>query len=274
MRVGFRDHRGCGVPFAAALQAAGHDVSAAGEVLLIDHEAPGPVYDRFFRAHDRAFLYPHGANPLMFTMWPRRPEVRGHFVTATGQADLYAAHDGRPCEVVGWSFGPLLPWRATEGVKVLFAPMHADGYGWLPDNQLVEEQRVFDELTSLPVEVRVRRMGSPTPMHEDIDWADVVVAAPGTFPTLAISRGCPTVVYAQDVPPIERHPVTREEIPMPGYTDLLPMFQYDVPGSTLAEQIEAVCASDVAAPWRERWIGDAFDPDAFADVFVKAVESW
>lgn len=272
MKVCVRDHRGGGAPFADALTR--HDLSAFGDVLLVDHEAPGPVYDRLFASHDRAFLYPHGAGPLVYTLYPKRPQTRGHFVIGSGQADLFARYDDRPTEVVGWPWGPLLPFRPTEGRKVLFAPTHPDGFGWLPAAVLDNEAATLDALAAMDVEVRVRRYPTRVPAETDIGWADVVVAAPGSFPSRAVALGCPTVVVGEDIPVCERHPVTRAVNHVPRFTELLPTFRFPNAPGTLAEQIRAACSDDLAADWRRRFVGERFDPVHFADVFDKAVEQW
>lgn len=278
--------------FTDALRVRGHEVSDIGDVLLSDHDAPGPGYDAAFAQHERAFLYPHAAGPLLLTLYPRRPETRGLFVVASGQQWLMQQYgESLPTRVVGWPFGPTLPYRQSEGRRVLYTPGHADGFGWLPPFIAEEQEVVHQELAAMfHVELRVRTVGPPSesgltpvagveyvsggPPAEDVEWADVVVSAPGSFPSFSCALGCPTVVISEHHQAQEKHPVTQEVVFNDHHLDLLPSFAFPLEGDSLVEQIRSACDHDVACDWRRRFIGDEMDSEQFVVQFEQAVEAW
>lgn len=300
MKVAFHDHDGKGRLLAAALEEAGHEiVPGGGDVALLDADVPMRPYSEICERHDRVLLYPHGGGtPMPGREWTPHPNTVCRFVPGTGQVDvLTACGYPVPVEVIGWPFSDRRPFRpCATPVKVLFAPLHQSGSGWLPTAGAVSNGRVHDMLADLPVDLTVRyphvgngslaqigitrRKGVtyqqvPLDVHDGLEAiaaADVVVAAEGTFPSLAIAQGCPTVMTAQIPPDDDGGPL--------GYIRALSWelyetdARYPLDGDTAATPddllllLMAACRDDSAvAEWRGRFVGEQFDPEAFVKTF-------
>mgnify|MGYP001593998795 CR=1 FL=1 len=54
----------------------------------------------------------------------------------------------------------------------------------------------------------------------------------------------------------------------------VPLFRFPNFDGDLADQIGAACSTDLAAVWRDRFVGDAFDPSGFPVLFAGLVEAW
>lgn len=294
MRVAFRDHTGKGRLVAAALTEAGHDiVTDRGDVALLDADLPVPPFKDICDRHERVLLYPHGGgNPFAGPEWPTHPNTVCRFVPGPGQADVLSRCGyPAPVEVIGWPFSDRRPFKSRPPVNVLFAPFHQLGNGWLPAACFESNGRVHDLLAELPVNLTVRyplvgtgdlaeigitrRSGVtyrqvPFDVGDGIaaiEAADVVVAGEGTFPSLAVALGCPTVMTCQ-VPPDDgvieprswqsyeadaRYPLDGDDADTPG--DLMDLLQ-------------EACRGDTAvAPWRDRFVGEQFDPTRFVKTF-------
>lgn len=263
VRVTVRDHRGISAPFSAALKAAGWEIAGPirdqcpDDILLIDHEVPWDPYTRQFDLHQRAFIYPHSPLPLP-QVWPIHPKTRGRFVPAEGQA----AHVTGNVAEIGWSFCDLAPFRPTAGRKILYAPFHPDGTGWLHPAEQEANDQAEKWLADLGADVAVRMGGGLS--HADIDQADLLVAAVGTVPWLGIARGCPTIMYAQEV-------LEWGDVDQDGH-----QFGAGIPvhyPHDLSADVEQVCSEPVDG-WRARWIGEPFDPVRFVALFERAVAEW
>lgn len=228
------DHQGKSVAIVNALGARGCEFVREPEladVILIDHDVPshGKIRyaERCVAAGGRAFMYPHGAGPGLIAAWdgltPISPILHGVISPGgPGHAEI-ARRYGYPHPVhdVGWSLCELRPRRAPHPVrKVVFAPEHPDGEGYLGDWKLARNRDVFERLAATPVELTVRhldaleRNGIPrvdgvdyvegriddfAGMLAQIDGADVVVADRSTFANIAIARGVTTLMYDSTV---------------------------------------------------------------------------
>lgn len=302
MRVTFRDHDGKGVRLADALAGAGHEiVPAGGDVALVDCDAPIDPYRHICDNHARVMVYPHGGgNPFVDGHWPIHPNTVCRFVPGVGQIDaLRVCGYGGHLETIGWPMCDRLPFRSGEPVDVLFAPQHSCGDGWMTPGTIEANARTHDLLAALPIRLTVRfvpigpvgleQMGivrrsnveyRQAPMNVSdgeaaIDAADVVVAAEGTFPSLAVARGCPTVMYAQG--PADNHvsgtPDAHLEPNWLLYRDAvrfpLDADEVDTPDEMM-DLLQLACAADVAADWRDRFVGPQFDPELFVKKFEAA----
>jgi hypothetical protein len=96
----------------------------------------------------------------------------------------------------------------------------------------------------------------------EIDVVDAVVAGEGTFPTLAIARGVPTVTYSHEYPMSLGLPgvpaVKRRSGPF--YDDYV-RYAFDAGDGPLDEVLHAAARSDEPiADWKRRFIGPPFSP--------------
>ena len=108
--------------------------------------------------------------------------------------------------------------------------------------------------------------------HRDIDRADVVIAGEGTFPTLSIARGVPTIMTSQVKPIMYGIPgETPTQLRRPErYADYI-RYPLDAEDAPLAELIEIAAASEEPIiPWKRRWVGKTFDPNRFAALVEQA----
>ena len=274
--------------------AAGHVVvdPREGDVLLIDHDVPFGPYPGLLARHNRAFLYPHGANPIFSAdgIHPVHEKTRGQFVIGEGHQQILDTFYPLPTAMTGWPFGPVLPFRPGEPRRVLYAATHALGDGRIGDAEARVNQETHARLADLPIELTVRHVGPldhsrlqplagviyQQAEHHDlaasIDAADVAVSAGGSFPYIAASRGCPLVMVGQDDWPVDHIPGgTRRAATWDLYRDLY-RYPHDGDGDLLVH-LERACVDDVP-DWRKRFIGDPMDPAEFAAQFERAVTEW
>jgi hypothetical protein len=285
-----------------ALRRAGHHlVVGPGDILLTDIEIPLPPFQHLLDANERIVVYPHGPGTLTHAdgIWPVHRNTIGCITIGEGPAKAMRAYGyDRALHPIGWPYGALRRNGSSAGRRVLFAPVHADGYGYSAPENLAANAEVFDRLCQLvtagDIELSVRYVGSlrsnglvrrpgvkylPVghqggltwrPPAADIDDADVVVAL-GTFMFTAVSRGAPTIGFGQHLWSMDwRHPGQHLHArTWPRYRPL-----YDYPYEALARSItdaddlgrmiETVCSSDAdIAEWRQHFIGDPFDPASF-----------
>jgi hypothetical protein len=102
--------------------------------------------------------------------------------------------------------------------------------------------------------------GRGRPMFAEMDVADVVVAGDGTFPTIAIARGVPTVMYSQHRPawglPGEQQVIPRRLALYEDYN----RFPFDAEDGPLDEVVHAAARSEAPiAHWKRRFLGEPFD---------------
>jgi hypothetical protein len=179
-----------------------------------------------------------------------------------------------PVETIGWPYSHRAPFRpCTDPVEVLFAPCHPLGNGYLPAACADSNTKIADALAELPVNVTVRwPSGDVADCVAAIEAADVVVAAVGTFPSLAVALGCPTIMTCQVRPEvIYGETVQGVSQSWPLWRDLVryPLDADDTPD--LGHLLVDACADDTAiALWRDRFVGDPFDPDRFVTIFEAA----
>lgn len=299
MKVTFRDCDGKGLRYAAALTAAGHDLTG-GDVLLIDADVPLPGYIEHCDQHAKVILYPHGAGAHCVGgdgQWPIHPNTVGRFVYGEGQAEvLKLAGYPRQVEVSGWSLCDLRPFRPTIPRTVLFAPTHPMSDGWMDPTVLAANTRIFELLLALPYKIKVRHVAAGHPLstigipvcsdveYEEVpftvqhgiaavDTADIVIAGSGTFPSLALARGCPAIMFAQIKPDDHQNgsPDPRPALNWPAYRELA-RYPLDADQIETADELDDLiheaCADDApTADWRDRFIGNQFDPADFAAKF-------
>ncbi len=302
MKIALADRHHKSLKLAQALQAAGHEfVQGPADVLLIDHDAPRPapyreVVEAWAKRGAKVFIYPHGALPLVSWdgLHPPCPLVSGNFVIAQGHAEVMRRYDYPiPTHVIGWPFCEIAPFRPAPRLRrLLFAPMHPSDTGHLAPGELDLNRRIYEQLLRLPVELTVRHIktleqnglwpvegvryvhGLPDNSVADIDAADAVVTCVGTYSSLSIARGRPTVVYGQDIQPnygVPDEPLIRMRN-WDRYADYM-RFPFDADDGALADVLaEAARSDERIRDWKRLFIGAPFDGPRFAAMLEQLVD--
>lgn len=293
MRVAAKDHFKESHRLVRALHRAGHTLveDTSADVLLIDLDTPifgyRELIDQFAAKGAAIVLYPHGAGPMLGHdgLWDPYPAVDANLVFAPGFAELARRMEyPAPTHVMGWSYCDLLPFRPAADVRqVLFAPTHPSGDGSMAETHRAANAETYARLLEGPWNLCVRHIGTleqnglwPVDgveyvtgwldlSYKEIDAADVVVAADGTFPSLAIARGVPTVMYDQGHPPMfglpGEEPITLRRGER--YLDYI-RYPFDVADGPLDELLHAAARSEAPVrEWKHRFIGEPFDDRAF-----------
>jgi hypothetical protein len=286
-----KDHYAESLPFGRALILSGHElVNEPGDVLLIDLDPPLAGYRNLIDTHSNAgakvILYPHGGGGPVLSydgLWEPYHGIDGNLVAGVGQAEfLRRIGYPSPVHVVGWSLCDMRPFTPRAEVNhVVFAPTHPNADGSMMSARRDLNAEVFAKLLEGPWRLTVRYIGTLEQnglwevddvefvdgrlraQTAEIDVCDAVVAGDGTFPTLAIARGVPTVMYGQatlalGLPDEQPSKLRRSDL----YLDYI-RYPLDVADGPLDELIHAAAADDASiAEWRRRFIGRPFDPKA------------
>jgi hypothetical protein len=304
LRIAVSDHGQKSHAYIRTLLAAGHELVAPltpdADVLLVDADPPVLWHKRVIDFHAEAgakiVLYPHagGIPTLSYDgVWEPDPRVFVNFVTGLGHAEImrrigYPSHT----HVVGWTFTEdLKPFRACTDVKrVLFAPTHPNGDGSMTIHQREQNGQVFARLLETPFEITVRHLGTlednglweapgvsyvdgrRLPWDKQLASTDAVVAAEGTFPTIAMAQGVPTIVYSEFVVALG---LKGHEIIFP---DRLPLYEEYAryPFSCDTGDIEAIVreaalSEQPYANFKRRFIGELLKPLQFVELFERVV---
>jgi hypothetical protein len=290
VRIAASQHQTKAAPFLRALLEHGHEfVVDAADVFLLDIDTKwnAPLYEPRLERGEKVFLYPHAphASYLYDGCIEADQRVTAHFVVSEGVREVYRRIGMTvPTYAVGFPWCELRPFRTCdEPRKVLFAPEHPLGNGYMRPAHRDRNTRVFEALLELDVELTVRHIMSaeqnglypvggvtfveaqPDNGTAQIDEADAVVAV-GTFASLAIARGVPTIMFDQSEPLENDNPDGTTWVPAhwERYGDYV-RYPYDFTDGPLGQLLSDACASDARiAEWRERHIGEQFDPSAFA----------
>ena len=101
-----------------------------------------------------------------------------------------------------------------------------------------------------------------------IDEAEVVVTYPGTFATLAVSRGKPVVVYGQDICPHDGYSdkMMKYVKHWDDYREFM-RYPYDISNKShkAVEGIIRHAAVNEAVEWRNRFIGEQMKANVLVD---------
>lgn len=238
------------------------------------------------------FIYPHTGRPNVVNDLRQTWEhTTAHFVPANSHVEIMQRYGyPKPIHAVGWSLCPLRQFTPRPQARsVLFAPIHHRCAEI--DKQV--NRAAFNKLYALAeageIELTVRYLwklfdgsgiaaiehpnvtytqGELTPAWEQIDSADVVVAHQ-TFAYLAVARGVPCVMMAEDMP-THLCPFGREPLFVPhwdDYADLL-AFPLDImhTDDPLALLKQAARSDDDIAEWRGRMIGEPFDAVRYVEI--------
>jgi hypothetical protein len=304
LRIAVSDHGRKSFAFAGALQHAGHQLvpplTEDADVLLVDADPPVLWHKRVIDFHAEAgakvVLYPHagGIPTLSYDgVWEPDPRVHTNFVTGVGHAELlrrlgYPA----PTQVIGWTFtDDQKPFRACTDVKrVLFAPTHPNGDGSMTKHQRAQNSEVFGRLLQTPFEITVRHRGTiednglweapgvkfvdglRSPLTAQLQTSDAVVAAEGTFPTIAIAQGVPAVIYSEFVVALG---LKDHEIIFPNrlalYEDYA-RYPFSCDSGDIESIVrEAALSEQPIADYKRRFIGEQFHALKFVETFERII---
>lgn len=281
----FHEHQNKGIGLVKALRALGWTPATENpDLFLIDFDGR-PYYQeliaRFAEQGATVLLYPHGATAqLCLDIWQVSPGVSGYLAFSAGQAEILRRFDfPRPVAVTGWYWCEQLPPRklgiSRAPGRVLFAPIHPLGNGFLHPLHLDANARAFADILDhfIPERVSVRLLGTPeqnglghpvagVEYHQaaldnsaaDIDRADLVVSY-GTFGYLSVARGLPTVMYAQDYPLPDGETLDATVFPR-HWHDYAEFMRYPV--QTVAD---LTGSEQAIADWRAEFIGEQMTPE-------------
>jgi hypothetical protein len=295
LKIAFKDHRNESVDLTGALHAAGHEFVKAppADLFMIDLDVPGyqygPLIETFHEAGSKLILYPHGGGAATLSydgLFDPDPRFAANLVTGLGHAEVLRRLDyPSPTYTIGWRLCQQKPFEPRTDVKhVVFAPTHPNGDGSMMEHRRELNTKVFEALLKGPWRLTVRYIttleanglweadgvefinGRGRPLLGEIDIVDAVVAGDGTFPSLAIARGVPTVIYGQ-------HELAwgfkGEERVQPGRLGLYEAYNrypFDFEDGPLDELVHTAARSeDPIVHWRRRFIGEQYSPLAFAE---------
>lgn len=303
LKIAIKDHRRESRKLAGALAAAGHTFvtdGSAADLLLIDLDPPVGLHkvliDTYAEQGAKVVIYPHGGGGPVLSyegLFEPDPRVAANLTTGLGQTEFMRRID-YPGEThtIGWVHCDRRPFRPCADVKnILFAPTHPNGDGSIIPSLRERNSEVFEELLKGDWNITVRHLGTleanglweaegvkyvrgnGTAAWDDIDVADAIVAGDGTFPTLAIARGVPTVVYNQGVVALGLSDEQQVTVParMHLYGDFI-RYPYDAGDGPLDEIVHAAAASEAGvADWKRRFLGEPFDPMAAVEIIERIV---
>lgn len=299
MRFAAKDHCGEAAAIVRALVDAGHEptVDCPCDLFLIDLDPDCYGYRdviSFYSEEGAVVLqYPHGAGANLGydALYEPYELVDGQLTVGPGEVEyLRRLGISRPARPIGWAYCRQLPFRRCSNPKnVVFAPIHLNGDGSILDYRREKNAEVFRALLDGGWDLTVRWIGDleATGLYwhpgvryvqgamdlstAEIDGADVVVAGNGTYPTLAVARGCPTVVYdqlstAMGLANEPRVTLRRPEL----YSDVV-RYPFDFDDAPLDQLIRAAATNDATiAQWKADWVGEPFDGLAVAAM----IEEW
>lgn len=297
------NHQGKANPYLAALRARGYRQTAMldrASFALLDHDLGGRA-TTINKLRVPVFLYPHTARPFLQYdgMYPPHENVTAMFTIARGQQQITSMFTNRPVHPVGWALCKQSYFRhCLFPRKILFAPIHVNGNGFLSEREQNTNRRAFLALLKVKqehgLELRVRYLhdlhrsgltwheegveyikGEADQSHAEIDWADVVVAHQ-TMAYIAIARGAPTLMMDEDLPPMSGNAPNNIRLVKnwDKYKHLL-MYPRDILSSekTMNLIVEAARGNDAATwAWRDRFIGAPFNGDLFVDILESYLE--
>ena len=299
MKIQISDHQDKAEALRRALLNAGHEVVyTSPDIMLIDFDGPLAHYPRTIeRAYEQGadiYLYSHGAMPLTCWdgIWTPSEQISGFFAQTPGQKAVMEAYNyPHPVHVIGWHYSEQRPFTPTDGKRVLFAPWHPQGTGWLLDEGKEANRRIYEQLLTMPIELTVRHVLSLDKNNlweaEGVEYeqsnkmlgeaiksilAHDLIVGYGTFAYLAIALGKPTVMFGQNCVPYDGYnPETLQYVKhWDTYRELM-HYPHDV--SRLSRHgfwfaLKKACQEE-ATEWRRMFIGEQFDGAAFVALLEK-----
>lgn len=279
--VAVRDHQNKSRGIVDAIRRSKHlelvEIGGKADILLVDHDVTiyyRNLIDAYKAAGAKVLLYPHGATAHLAWdgVWPVHKNTDGFLAMSEGQAEVMEIYGyPKPIRVTGWHWCEQKPFQKFAGgkPKVLYAPIHVLGNGFI--HQPIKELNalVFEWLCGKNIDLKVRYVGDLAACGieragsveytqgkadnsiADIDAADYVVSF-GTFAYLAVARGKPTIMYRQDIPYFDGH--AEDDVREAESWELYEEFMR-YPVDALEEDAFALANID-PVEWKERFIGE------------------
>ncbi len=275
--------------------------STSCDLMFLDHDVNSSGTGRrnqVYASYERnipLFLYPHSARPnIMYDIWRPWPFTTASFVIAEGHAEVLKRID-YPCpiEITGWTYTDILPFRESkphEKIKVLFAPIHPLGSGYLMNIDAELNLSVFKTLVNMPdIDLTVRHLGTlgqnhlwkcprvkfiegqPDGTTAEIEQADIVISA-FTHAYMTVALGKPLMMMGERTRPhAGNHLWTGWGEQWEKYRDYMtyPFNVCDVVGEpkmALDMMIKAMKFNQSVEDWKKLFIGKKFDGNHFVDL--------
>lgn len=241
------------------------------------------------------FMYPHSVRPnVPFDLTDDfYPNIRALFTIAEGHKEILRRLGyPHPVKVMGWPYTEIHPFRQQKPkgkIRVLFAPIHPVGTGFLPDVDRELNAKTYKLLLGLmdrisltvrhvqPLEnnnlwldARVKYInGSLNGSTLEMQKANVVIGA-FTYAHMAVALGYPLVMVGEGMPP---HNTPRKNGKMiwgrnwETYKDYL-AYPYNVEDCQTSEDLYDILFRAMkggSEDWKERFIGFPFDGGEFVE---------
>lgn len=252
------------------------------------------LFKMWLRGARKFFIYPHSGRVNLYAdIFQPWDKTTVQFVSAAGHVDIMRTYGyAGPLEVIGWHLCKLkefIPNPTPNPRNILFAPIHPRN----GEEDRIENLRAFKTLVSISkkrdLRLTVRYLppfdmngipkvegvnyveGHFAPAVDMIDRADLVVAHQ-TFAYLAVARGKPLLGFGEDIRPHTVYKAKQSEyaINWEKYKDALryPLDVMDSPN--VWDMMVQACNQDLGQKWRERMIGEEFNPEKFRQL----VKNW
>ena len=270
---------------------------------MIDFDTAIPLYKKIvetaYKNGAEIVVYSHGA-PVITAydgIWTPSDKIAVYLAQSSGQKEIMQKYGyPHPIEVVGWHFCKQKTFKPTEIKRVLFAPFHPHSNGYMMPEMRDLNNQVFRRLKSHEYDLTICHVGSTRDnniraypeinyVQSDmsvasavklIDEHDLVVSYCGTFASLAIARGKPTVMFGQDIRPFDGYSdeTLRRVESWESYRDLT-RYPYDISNKkTKAARFLLEFASKIEAKdWRSRFIGRQIDEKCLIGALNKVMEN-
>jgi len=308
MRYCIREHQHKAKPYIDALRPAGfrpHARTYRAEFLLIDHEWVGLFSgnDYHWRREvveaDEAgipiFVYPHSVRPnIPFDLTDDfYPNIKALFTIARGHKEILTRINyPHQIEVTGWPYTEIHPFRQKEPqdkIRVLFAPLHPVGKGYLPEIDRELNTKTYQLLLGLMDEIsltvrhnqsleinglwkdeRVEYIaGNFDGSVSDMDRAHVVIAA-FTYAHMAVALGHPLVMVGEGVLPHNSPRKTGKLLwarNWDKYRDYL-AYPHNIEDCRTSKDIKkmlikAIDGGQAVEDWKKRFIGEPLQENRF-----------
>ena len=253
----------------------------------------GHLADMYDAGTRHFFVYPHTARPnLVNDIVPEFEHITAQFVATPEHANVMRLYGySKPLHAVGWTFCPIEEFKPKGAPRrVLFAPIHPRCSKVDQDVNAESFERLFRLAKKDDIQLTVRYInrledaglefvthpnveyfqGRLDPDFEQIDETDVVVSHQ-TFAWIAVARGVPTVMMAEDLPThievLGQEPRYAENWEKYHHLIAYPLDLLAVPKYKSLDILQrAVKWNADVEIWKKRLIGEPFNPERFMEI--------
>lgn len=244
------------------------------------------------------FLYPHSVRPnIPFDLIDKQYEgTKALFTIAKGHKEvLERIGYPNPIEVTGWSYTDIKPHtqrvEKNKKIRVLFAPIHPVGTGFLPDIDRELNAKTYKLLLGMldNITLTVRHLqplvhnglwenrlvrfvaSGPTGDTSDMNRADIVISA-FTYAHMAVALGHPLIMLGEGVIP-HNSPRNNGELiyakNWEKYRDYM-RYPFNVEDCQTSNDLlnfinEAMEGGQNVEDWKEKFIGEPFNEKKFVE---------